>query len=47
MGVLNEKRYKDYYNKLNLEHKLYVKVEPELQSIWIPVVKDGAFIKIC
>ena len=41
------KKFKDYYNKLNLEHKLYVpskKVEPELQSIWTP---GGAFIKIC
>lgn len=46
----NIKKFKKYYNKLNLEYKLYIpskKVEPELQIIWTPQVKGGAFIKIC
>jgi hypothetical protein len=45
----NIKKFKNFYNKLNLEHKLYVssskQVKPELQSIWTPNVVNGAFIK--
>jgi hypothetical protein len=40
-------KFKKYYNTLNLEHKLYVQFQSELQSIWTPDVKNGAFIKIC
>jgi hypothetical protein len=47
----NIKKFKNFYNKLNLEQKLYMssskQVDPELQTIWTPHVINGAFIKNC
>jgi hypothetical protein len=47
----NIKKFKNFYNKLNLEQKLYIssskQVDPELQTIWKPHVVNGAYIKNC
>lgn len=45
----NIKKFKKFYNRLNLEYKLYVsckQLENERQSIWMPYVSNGGFIKI-
>ena len=43
------KKFKNYYNRLKLEYKLRVnckQLENERQSIWMPKIEDGGFIKI-
>jgi hypothetical protein len=43
---VNIKKFKNFYNRLKLEYKLYVDCENERQSIWTPKLEDGGFIKI-
>jgi hypothetical protein len=46
---LDIKKFTTFYNKLNLEYKLYVnskQLQNMRQTIWTPEVANGIFIKI-